>query len=62
MVLGMWQVLSRLSVLSFGKFNIFAVWSVWTKPAMVCSLVSRVLDVGEGIVDVGEGSYWCCCL
>jgi hypothetical protein len=57
MVLGMWQVLSRLSVLSFGKFNIFAVWSVWTKPAMVCSLVSRVLDVGEGIVDIEEGSY-----
>ena len=57
MVLGMWHVLSRLSVLSFGKFNIFAVWCVWEKSTMVCSLVGGVLDVGEGIVDVEEGLY-----
>jgi hypothetical protein len=57
MVLGMWHVLSRLSVLSFGKFNIFAVWCVWAKSTMVCSLVGGVLDVGEGIVDVEEGLY-----
>jgi len=57
MVLGMWHVLSRLSVLSFGKFNMFAVWCVWAKSIMVCSLVGGVLDVGEGIVDVEEGSY-----
>ena len=57
MVLGMWHDLSRLSVLSFGKFNIFAVWCVWAKSTMVCSLVGGVLDVGEGIVDVEEGLY-----
>ena len=57
MVLGMWHVLSRLSVLLFGKFNIFAIWCVWAKSTMVCSLVGGVLDVGEGIVDVEEGLY-----
>ena len=60
MVLRMGHVFSRSFALSFGKL-IFAgkgfVWCVWTKPAMVCSLVSRVLDVGEGIVDIEEGSY-----
>ena len=57
MVLGMWHVLSRLLVLSFGKFKIFAVWCVWAKSIMVCSLVGGVLNVGEGIVDVEEGLY-----
>jgi hypothetical protein len=65
MVLGMWSVILRLSVLSFVKFKIFTIWCVWAKSTMVCSLVGRLLDVGEGMLilrrdrtDVIKGVYF----